>query len=70
METTTNSEMFERVARRELSPQDAARLLMKRDEESRKRQVSAARPGWMPRWAWAVATVLIVAAIDTLQRRT
>lgn len=70
METITNSEMFERVARREISPREAARILIERDDLARRQQVFAARPRWMPRWAWGVASVVIVGVLDHLQRRS
>ncbi|MDX2051884.1 MAG: hypothetical protein SFV15_05785 [Polyangiaceae bacterium] len=70
MEAVKTSEVFERAARREVSPEQAASTLLKNDAELRKQQVAAARPGWMPRVAWAFASVIIVALIDFLQRRS
>jgi hypothetical protein len=70
VEAITNSEMFERVARRELTPADAAAQMLEADAEARKQKVAAARPTWVPRVAWGVASVLIVCLIDALQKRS
>lgn len=70
MHTTTNSETFERAARREISAGDAARALLAGDAERRKQRVTAARPLWVPAIVWAVATAIIVSGIDALHRRS
>jgi hypothetical protein len=66
----TNSEIFERAARREISPQRAAQLMREADDDARKKKVAAARPAWVPSVAWAVASVMIVFMIDSLHRRS
>lgn len=70
MEANTNSEMFEMAARREVTPGEAAVRLLHRDEEARKRRVLAAQPSWMPNFLWSCVTVVIVAAINSLQQRS
>lgn len=70
MNLGSNSEMFERAARREVTAFDAAGMLMAHDEDVRARNVSEARPRWMPSFLWACATAIIVALLDSLQRRS
>ena len=70
MKTITNSEMFEKVAQREVSARDAAAYLLAADAAARKRKVDAARPSWVPLFAWAVVAVLVVALLDSFQRRS
>jgi hypothetical protein len=70
MEALKTSEVFERAARREVTPEQAAGTLLKNDAELRKQRVARARPEWVPRFAWALASVIIIAAIDFLQRRS
>jgi hypothetical protein len=48
-------EFFERVAARELSPDEAARKMMEADRQERARL----RPPWVPRWAWAAGLGII-----------
>ena len=66
----TNSEMFEKVARREISAHDAAAQLLAADTALRKQKVAAARPKWVPSIAWAIIAVIVVALIDSLRQRT
>jgi hypothetical protein len=68
MNTFINSELFEKAARREVTPEDAASALIARDVLARKERVAAARPTWVPGPLWAIATVVIVVVIDSLRR--
>ena len=66
----SNSTVFEQVASGEISPSDAAKVLLDNDDLARRNRVKDAKPHWMPTLAWAVASVLIVAFADWLRRHT
>lgn len=58
--TTSSSMVFEKVAAREMTPEEGADLLM------RERDPMPRKPGWMPRWMYVtvvVAVALVLAPV-------
>jgi len=64
----TNSEIFEQVAAGSVSVDDAANVLLKSDEERRRRTVADARPQWIPVLAWALVATVILAGANWFRR--
>jgi len=58
-----NLAIFERAARRELTPEEAADLLMQQ------RPRGPQRPSWMPRFVFALAMGLLTFLVPSLSER-
>lgn len=56
---TTNMAIFERVARREITPEAAATTMMQADTNARR----IPRPAWAGRRVWALGVVLLGVAL-------
>lgn len=50
-----NAIIFQKVANREITPEEAAELMAEQDREARR----ARRPAWLPQWAWMLGAVVI-----------
>jgi hypothetical protein len=51
----TNAVILEKVAGREITPEQGAALMLEADREARAKQ----RPAWMPSWAWVAGSVVV-----------
>ena len=62
-----NLAIFEKVAAKELTPEQAAEIMLAADKKARQ----PLRPAWAPTWAWALglAAIGLFLALIGLERR-
>jgi hypothetical protein len=62
----TNIDVFRMAASRTLEPEAGAAIILKR----RRLQREATKPEWMPRWVFALCTILMIVIVSAVGGRS
>lgn len=62
----SNIDIFRMTATRAIEPEAGAAIILKR----RQLQREASKPEWMPRWAFLICVILVLAIVGTVAGRS